>query len=187
MDIQHHKRACRQFAKAQRAKAQNPAAAYELIRQFPAPEFRHNSFGGIWPLSDEIDLRPLLSALHEMGALLALPCTPPAGHSLIFRTWQPGELLKPGLFGTSEPYSHKPEMRPNFIFVPLLAYNDKGKRLGYGGGFYDRTLERLRIYGDVFACGVAYSAQKLDAIPTCDQDERLDAILTPEGFYRFNL
>ena len=76
-------------------------------------------------------------------------------------------------------------MSPDFLFVPLLAFTARGQRLGYGGGFYDRTLNQLRAKGEVFACGVAYAGQEVSVLPTDDHDERLDGVLTEAEFRKF--
>jgi len=76
-------------------------------------------------------------------------------------------------------------LKPQLIFAPLLAFTSTGERLGYGGGFYDRTLETLRKSGEVFACGVAYAGQEVDHLPTDAHDVPLDGILTEDGFKAF--
>ena len=91
---------------------------------------------GFWPLGDEIDIRPLLHALHDRGHAIVLPVTPRRGEALTFRGWQPGDVLLPERFGTMRPVG---EVRvPDMLLIPLLAFDSGGRRLGYGGGFYDR-------------------------------------------------
>lgn len=185
MDIATEKNRARLQAKQRRLAAHDPAGAYELIRHFPALEFQRACYGGYWPLPNELDIRPLLESLHDMGESLALPCTPRKGHPLTFRAWQPSDTLKAGPYNTREPFPEQPEAFPDIVLVPLLAFTDQGERLGYGGGFYDRTLERIRNHKKVFACGVAYDGQKAMHLPTDAHDARLDAILTPSGFRKF--
>jgi len=138
-------------------------------------------------LPGEIDTRDLQYALASMGETLSLPCTPRKGHPLIFRAWSPSDPLKSGPYQTYEPYPDKPEVLPEIIFVPLLAFTARGDRLGYGGGFYDRTLAKLSQNHKIFTCGIAYNAQEASALPTDAHDVRLDAILTETGFRDFNL
>jgi 5-formyltetrahydrofolate cyclo-ligase len=135
---------------------------------------------GFWPIQDEIDIRPLLSALHERGHPLALPVTGRRGEPLIFRAWRPGAPLLPGRFGTSHPEGAI--LAPAVFLIPLLAFDRAGNRLGYGGGFYDRTLplspRALRI-------GCAFAAQELDSVPTGPYDQRLHAVVTEAGLRQF--
>ena len=185
MDIKSQKARARLQAKAKRAEAQDPAAAYELIQHFPAPQFRKAVVSGFWPIGDELDIRPLLGALHDMGHRLALPCTPRVGLPLVLREWSPTDTLIKGSFNTREPAKSQPEIRPDVVLLPLLAFTASGMRLGYGGGFYDRTLAKLKSEGDVFACGVAYAAQEAAHLPTDEYDSPLDAILTEKEFRVF--
>lgn len=186
MDIKSQKTRARLQAKALRAEVQDPAAPLELIRHFPAEQFRNATISGFWPLGDEIDVRPLLQALYETGHQLALPCTPRVGLPLVMRAWSPDDELKRGSFNTREPFETQPEIRPNVVLLPLLAFTASGMRLGYGGGFYDRTLAKLKSGGEVFACGVAYSAQEAAHLPTDKYDSPLDAILTEKEFRMFS-
>jgi len=173
-------------AKQRRAAADKPLGAVQLLEHVPAPIFKGRLIGGYWPLSGELDIRPLLQACHSQGHKLALPCTPRKGHPLIFRRWTPDDTLKAGPYGTREPYPEKEEVLPNLVLVPLLAFTAHGERLGYGGGFYDRTLVKLKDVGEVFACGMAYAAQEAATLPTDKFDQRLDGILTDQYFKAFN-
>lgn len=189
MNIAYEKTRARMQAKARRqafiAQGTAKAASIELLARFPPARFRGAVIGGFWPLAGEIDIRPLMGALSAQGHELALPCTPRAGNPLIFRGWQYGDKLKAGPYGTREPFSKAPQRAPDFVLVPLLAFNPLGERLGYGGGFYDRTLSELRGRGDVFACGAAFAAQEAPHIPTDEFDQRLDGILTEQFFRTF--
>ncbi len=172
-------------AKQVRAKAYDPAAPFELIRHFPAPDFKDFVVGGFWPIQSELDLRPLMSALEAMGHKLALPCTPRPGNPLTFRAWSTSDALKKGPHNTREPFADKEELFPDLVFVPLLAFTERGERLGYGGGFYDRTLAKLRARKKVFACGVAYAAQQADHLPVGPHDAPLSGMLTEKEFRKF--
>jgi 5-formyltetrahydrofolate cyclo-ligase len=131
---------------------------------------------GVWPLPGEIDLRPLLQRLAMAGHTLALPVTPQRGQPLTFRRWAPGEALQAGRFGTFEPTG--PELEPDFFLVPLLAFDRTGRRLGYGGGFYDRTLTARPA---VPRLGVGFAAQEMPAVPAGPMDIRLPRVATERG------
>ncbi|WP_017931679.1 5-formyltetrahydrofolate cyclo-ligase [Robiginitomaculum antarcticum] len=160
-------------------------ASIELINHFPAGTFQNAIIGGFWPMGDEIDILPLMSALLEMGHTIALPAVTRKNHPLEFRRYHIGDALERGPHGTRQPPKSSETLRPNLILMPLLAFTHLGERLGYGGGYYDRTLAKLRESHDVFACGVAYAAQEAQILPTEPHDMRLNGILTEIEFRRF--
>ena len=131
-----------------------------------------------WPMASELDPRPLMIELNERGHPIALPVVAGAARPLVFRAWSPGDVLTPAAFNTQVPDADQPELTPGVILVPLLAFDRAGYRLGYGGGFYDRTLEALRACGPMLAIGLAYSGQELPAVPRDPNDKRLDWIVT---------
>jgi 5-formyltetrahydrofolate cyclo-ligase len=131
---------------------------------------------GTWPMPGELDLRPLWHALHARGHLVLLPETPPRGEALIFRAWTPGATMIPERFGTKRPDG--PVATPDLIIVPFLAVDRAGHRLGYGGGYYDRTLAALP---DVPAIGAGFAALQLDSLPIGPHDRPLDEIFTEHG------
>ncbi|MFL1462140.1 5-formyltetrahydrofolate cyclo-ligase [Roseococcus sp. DSY-14] len=135
---------------------------------------------GFWPLPGELDLRPALAALHARGHALALPFTPPRGQPLRFRRWAPGEALAPGPMGTAHPAAEVP-LVPGVVLVPLLAFDRRGGRLGYGGGYYDRTLP---LFPHARRLGIAFAAQEVDEVPMQPHDIFLHAIVTEEGVTR---
>lgn len=179
------KKKARQIAKRRRQKLQSLNGPIDLIKHFPAAKFRGAHIGGYWPLPAEMDVKPLLLALSEFGVEISLPCIVGKEKALLFRKWRHEDEMRVGHFSVSEPHSHQPEVRPSFVLVPLLAFTSDGKRLGYGGGFYDRTLAKLREEGDVFACGVAYAGQEVPDVPTDEHDQFLDGILTEKYFKVF--
>lgn len=132
---------------------------------------------GYWPMGNEMDPRPLMLALAERGHRLALPVTPPRGQPLSFHAWAPGGALRPGPMGTLEPHEGE-ELRPDWLLVPLLAFDRAGRRLGYGGGYYDRTLAGLP---GAKAIGIAYAGQEMTEVPAGRQDMRLPLIATEAG------
>jgi 5-formyltetrahydrofolate cyclo-ligase len=131
---------------------------------------------GFWPLAGEIDIRPLLTALAERGHAVLLPVTPQRGLPLTFRRWRPGDVMASGRFGTPVPVGEP--MVPTMLLVPLLAFDRQGRRLGYGAGYYDRTLAALP---GAHTLGCAFAAQELDSVPAGPQDIRLAAIATERG------
>lgn len=134
-----------------------------------------------WPLGEEIDPRPLMKALHLLGHRLALPAIRAAGQPLNFRAWLPGDPLISAGFGTQEPAATAPSVTPSVLLVPLLAFDAAGYRLGYGGGFYDRSLALLRAAGDTLAVGLAYADQQVAAVPREATDQPLDLVVTERG------
>ncbi len=131
---------------------------------------------GYWPMAHEIDIRPLLHALHERGHVLCLPETTKPGQALIFRAWTPGAALIQGRYNTLHPAG--PEVMPDFLLIPLLAFDAAGHRLGYGGGYYDRTLARMP---HAFRLGCAFAAQRVDFVPREETDLCIQAIATESG------
>jgi 5-formyltetrahydrofolate cyclo-ligase len=139
------------------------------------------AIAGVWPLQGELDLRPLLHALHARGHPILLPQTPRRGNPLIFRRWAPGTAMIAERFGTQRPDG--PEGVPDVILVPLLAFDARGNRLGYGGGYYDCTLAALP---DREAIGFAHAGQQVDEVPTEPHDQPLHRILTDTALLHAN-
>ncbi|MCF6219847.1 MAG: 5-formyltetrahydrofolate cyclo-ligase [Robiginitomaculum sp.] len=182
-----NKTKARNAAKMIRAKlaAELPDAGVELLRHWPDIGIRAGCVAAYIPIHSEIDVWPLMRALANSGHDLALPCIKRKGYPLDFRVYEIGDKLRRGAFGTREPMRDKPLVTPDIVLLPLLAYARDGHRLGYGGGFYDRTLQKLRASGEIFACGVAYSGQEVPILLTDSYDEKLDGVLTETGFKGF--
>lgn len=140
---------------------------------------------GYCAFREEADPRALMLALAGAGHPLALPAIVAKGEPLRFHRWCAGDELCVHAYGVSEPLSTSPTVVPAVLLVPLLAFDRDGFRLGYGGGFYDRTLERLRAQGPVTAIGIAYAGQAVESLPRGDHDQPLDAVLTEDGLIRF--
>jgi 5-formyltetrahydrofolate cyclo-ligase len=136
---------------------------------------------GFAAINDEINPAPLMTWLQAEGFRLALPVMQGRGKPLLMRAWTPGDAMKAAAWGIAEPTDDKPALDPDILLVPLLAFDVRGYRLGYGGGFYDRTLHRLRKLKPVVAVGLAYDELRVDAVPAESYDERLDWVLTPSG------
>ena len=155
------------------------AAAQEIAaRPFPVSPAPGVTVSGFIPLKSEIDVRPLMHKLAEMGAKLALPVVVGRGEPLIMRAWAFGAPLKGGGWGISEPEDNAPEALPDILLVPLLAFDRAGNRIGYGAGYYDMTITSLRARKPVTAIGVAFGAQEVAEVPTTPRDARLDLVLT---------
>lgn len=134
---------------------------------------------GYWPVRDEIDPRPLMRRLIERGHACLLPVVAARDAPLTFRVWSPGMVLEPNAFGIPEPPEDAAEASPEVLLVPLLAYDGAGYRLGYGGGYYDRTIARLRRRRrETLAVGLAFEAQEVEALPRTAKDQRLDWVVT---------
>lgn len=133
---------------------------------------------GFWPMGPEIDIRPLLLALAARGHALALPVTPKRGQALVFRRWRWGEALARGPLGTRQPAGGE-TVRPDWLLVPLLAFDRAGRRLGYGAGYYDRTLAGLGPCA--VAVGCAHAAQEVPAVPAGPDDVPLARVATERG------
>jgi 5-formyltetrahydrofolate cyclo-ligase len=189
-DILDRKRDLRAQMKAARAKlsaAQMAQAADALAGQGLAflPSLAPSTVvSGFASMPEELRAWPLLRRLHRDGHPLCLPVIQGKGKPLIFRAWAPGDAMNQAVWGISEPKADKAELEPDVLLVPLLAFDAAGRRLGYGGGYYDRTLRGLRARKTIVAVGLAYDEQRIDAVPHLDYDERLDWILTPSGLIR---
>ncbi|MBN8292346.1 5-formyltetrahydrofolate cyclo-ligase [Rhodobacter sp. NTK016B] len=137
---------------------------------------------GYLPIRTEIDPRPPMAA-HD--GPVGVPVIPGQAQPLLFHLWTPEAVLVDGPFGARVP-ENGVAMIPRVLIVPLLAFDARGYRLGYGGGFYDRTLDMLRKAGPVTALGFAYGAQEIAEVPIDGYDQRLDGIVTEDGLRRFD-
>jgi 5-formyltetrahydrofolate cyclo-ligase len=176
----------RALAKARRAAispAEREALSTALVAHAAwlsslAPGGRISAFLSI---GDEIDLGPLMQALRERGHTLALPVMQGRAKPLLFRAYAPGDAVAATAWGIREPLPAAAAVDPDVLLVPLLAFDRTGHRLGYGGGFYDRSIAEARRTRNTTAVGVAFDQQRLDAVPHVDYDEPLDWVLTPSG------
>lgn len=143
-----------------------------------ARRLRPKVVSAYYPLPGEPSTLALLERLAAARFTTALPVTGKRGTPLVFRLWKPGEPTVRGKMAIEEPLATAPETDPDLLFVPLAAFDRTGHRLGYGAGFYDRTLAALRAKKPVWAAGVAYSMQEVPQLPFEAHDERLDYVLT---------
>jgi 5-formyltetrahydrofolate cyclo-ligase len=146
----------------------------ELLSGFP----KATVVAGYWPIGTELDVRHTLSHLDLIGFGCALPVVVAKGEPLTFRTWTPQVLMERSGLGILAPASTVPEVDPDVLLVPLLSFDRAGYRLGYGAGFYDRTLERLRRSKRVTAVGIGFAAQEVDSVPRDQYDQPLDWLVT---------
>jgi 5-formyltetrahydrofolate cyclo-ligase len=184
--IQGAKFELRRSALAQRnetAAKRGPLAAQALAAQIQnaMPEPQGLIIAGYWPLGSELDCRPAMRDLCARGGRLCLPVAGQRGDRLIFRQWTPEAQLETGPFGTSHPPATAPTIEPTIILVPLLAFDDQCRRLGYGAAYYDRTLSLIRRERSVAAIGVAFAEQQVVSVPVEPTDVVLDAVLTDQG------
>ena len=162
-------------------------AAAETIaaRPFPIPIKPGVIVSGFSPLKTEINPLPLLRRLADAGASLALPVVAGRGKPLIMRSYAFGQTLNEGVWGIREPKDDAPEVDPDILIVPLAAFDRHGRRIGYGAGYYDMTINRLRLMKPVVAVGIAYAAQEVPEVPVTPRDARLDLVLTERDVIDF--
>jgi 5-formyltetrahydrofolate cyclo-ligase len=164
------------FARRASAHAQGQGQAAEILADYLAGQ-AGRVLSGYMPMRSEIDPLPAMAA-HR--GLVGVPVIIGKGQALRFREWSPGCRMVEGAFKALIP-EEGAWVDPQVLIVPLLAFDARGFRLGYGGGFYDRTLEGLRAKGPVLAVGFAFAAQELAEVPTDPTDQRLDAVVTEQG------
>ncbi len=141
---------------------------------------------GYWTCREEADPRPLMEVLARKGHPLVLPRIVRRMAPLEFRRWIEGDPMRPNTFGIPEPLANAQIVTPSILLVPMLAFDPAGYRLGYGGGYYDRTLAALRAEHNVIAVGIAYAGQEIPDAAHRDYDQPLDAIVTEKGYRRFH-
>jgi 5-formyltetrahydrofolate cyclo-ligase len=133
---------------------------------------------GFMPLKTEINPLPLMRKLEAAGAQLALPAIDGRGKPLVMRAFAFGDELASGQWGIREPKADAPEVAPDILLVPLLAFDRTGHRIGYGAGYYDMTIAKFRSVKPVIAVGIAFAAQEIGQVPVTARDARLDLVLT---------
>lgn len=181
-------------AEARKAAAEVRNGAHDMAREdaglrlvalpWPiAPVQGRSVVSAFYPYETEIDTRPLLGHLAGEGWTTCLPIVIARGEPLVFRRWLPGEPTIAGVWGIPRPPDSSPLVEPDVLLVPLMAFDRRGYRLGYGGGFYDRTLALLRHKKPVVAIGVAYAAQEVDRVPHGDHDQPMDFVMTEKEVF----
>jgi 5-formyltetrahydrofolate cyclo-ligase len=178
-DLAARKDAARKAAFVRRKAAHDPDAATAGYLSEVLAGYRGVPVAGYSRMRTEIDPTPALEEAAAHGPV-GMPVIVRAGQPLVFRLWTPGCAMVPGEFGAAIP-ADGTLMVPEIVVVPLVAFDRKGGRLGYGGGFYDRTLEQLRARRRTLAIGFAYAAQEDTDLPLEATDQRLDLIVTERG------
>jgi 5-formyltetrahydrofolate cyclo-ligase len=167
--------------------AEQRAAAAEAVaaRGFPFAVAAGAVVAGYAPIRSELDPMPLLRRLADAGARLALPVIMGREQPLQFRSFAIGEVLAPGPLGILQPPATSAELVPDILLVPLAAFDRSGQRIGYGAGYYDRSIEALRGGNRAIAVGLAYAVQEIDAVPALPHDAALDYVLTEARTFDF--
>lgn len=168
-------RARAQASGAEAARWANAHAVEAIGRLGPA------TVAGYMPIGDELDPRPAMAALAASGYLVCVPVVEARGRPLAFHLWTPDAATAPGTYRIAVPVAAE-AAEPDVLLVPLLAFDRRGHRLGYGGGYYDRTIAALRARRPVVALGFAYAAQEMALVPDAEFDMRLDGIVSEDGY-----
>jgi 5-formyltetrahydrofolate cyclo-ligase len=147
-------------------------------RLFPIAVPKGAIVSGFMPMRTEINPLPLMRKLASQGAQLALPVIQGRGKPLLMRAWSFGAPLEARQWGIKEPLDSAPVVDPDILLVPLACFDRRGHRIGYGAGYFDKTIRALRAKKKVTAVGLAFAAQEIDRVPATDFDERLDVVLT---------
>jgi len=134
-----------------------------------------------WPRGSEVDVRPLMQGVLDMGRKVTLPCIVGDQRAMEFRAWEGGTPSAVSGFGIPQPDATARKLSPDIIITPLLAFDRRGHRLGFGRGFYDRTFYELRLLKEFKAVGVAYAVQEVPQVPNEKHDMRLDWVMTERG------
>ncbi len=145
-----------------------------------------SSVAGYYPISGEVDILTLMQLLNNLGIKISMPVVKEKKTPLIFRLWEDNSKMEHvNKYNIKQPNQEMPEVIPDLIIVPLLAFDKKGYRLGYGEGYYDRTISYLKEIGNKFiTVGVAFSFQYNEQIPIDEYDQKLDYIVTEEEFIK---
>ena len=185
-DLDALKKAARKAASAARKQAREDAGPH-AIADFTRVLLRSGAIkdgdivSGFLPIGSEINPTVALESLRAQGNDICLPCVIAPDTALVFRLWSPSDPLVDEDFGTKAPAPYAKAVDPDVLLVPMLAFDAAGYRLGYGGGFYDRSLEALRAKKTVTAIGIAYSGQEMEGVPRGPYDQPLDWIITEAG------
>lgn len=172
-----------QMPVAGRMRAAQAIIDHVLSVLMPRPD---SVIAGYWAIKGEVDVVPLLLEMIRRGHRAALPQVAEFRKPLIFRAWHEHARMQDGRYGIREPDPAEADaVVPDIILVPMLAFDERGGRLGYGSGFYDRTFDSLKTLHKVTAIGIAWDMQKLEGIPQDPYDYPMDMIVTEKNIYRF--
>jgi len=181
-DLEAAKADARMLMRAERASVEVGDSALRLIENFPIELAKLSPVAGYWPVGGEIDGRPLLAALAKVGRTIALPRMVSRNGPARFLAWR-GEPLTADAFGVPSPPAEGVDVTPKLILTPLLAFDRAGRRLGQGGGHYDRIISLYRAHGCI-AAGLAYAEQEMGEVPAGPHDAHLDWVITPKEAIR---
>lgn len=189
IDVDHQKNTLRQHMRVLRNTLQQsqPLAGQQLANQLLAwsivrPE---HTISAYWPINSEIDIRSYIQARYQQGGQVALPVVDPVNHQLHFHLWQPGLHMAINKFNIQQPDGACPQIDPDIVLLPLLAFDSHGYRLGYGRGHYDRTLYNRRTRKSLIAVGVGFDEQYVQTVPHDQYDQKLDYAVTPTRIHCF--
>lgn len=182
-DLDAAKADARMQMRAERAAIDPGDAALHLIDHFPLELAKLSPVAGYWPVGGEIDGRPLLAALAKAGRIVCLPRMETRTGPARFLAWRGSEALTADAFGVPSPPSTGADLAPRLILTPLLAFDRAGRRLGQGGGHYDRIISLYRAHGCI-AVGLAYAEQEMGEVPAGAHDAHLDWVVTPKEAIR---
>lgn len=182
-DLESEKADARMLMRAERAQVEPGDAPLRIIENFPIELATLSPVAGYWPVGGEIDPRPLMAALAKAGRTVALPRMETRAGPARFLAWRGGEALTADAFGVPAPPPTGADLSPRLLLVPLLAFDRAGRRLGQGGGHYDRIISLYRAHGCV-AVGLAYAEQEMERVPAGAHDAFLDWVITPNEAIR---
>jgi 5-formyltetrahydrofolate cyclo-ligase len=167
--------------------AEQRAAAVQAVaaRGLPFAVAPGAVVAGYAPIRSEFDPMPLLRRLADAGARLALPVIMGREQPLQFRGFSIGQALERGPLGIQQPPVASAELIPEILLIPLAAFDRTGHRIGYGAGYYDRSIEALRGGNRAIAVGLAFAVQEIDAVPALPHDAVLDYVLTETQTFDF--
>lgn len=190
-DILNQKKTLRQEALRHRVmmdpRAENPEEVGALFFETLKPQI-DQIVALYWPIDKEFDPYAIMEQLQHNGNLCALPVVVKGSRVLKFAVWKEGDPLEEGAYKIPQPVVNEAThwVGPDIVLVPFLAFDRQGYRLGYGGGYYDATLQALRKERDILAVGVGYACQAcLFKLPVEEHDEKLDWVITPQGAHYF--
>jgi len=182
-ELEAAKADARMLMRAERNAIEPRDASIKLIEHFPLELAKHSPIAGYWPVGGEIDGRPLLAALAKAGRVVALPRMEGRQGPARFLAWRGTEALTADAFGVPSPPATGADLSPRLILTPLVAFDRAGRRLGQGGGHYDRIISLYRAHGAI-AVGLAYAEQEMGQVPTGPHDALLDWVITPKEALR---
>ncbi len=190
MNLEETKNFARIAAKKNRQQiatnSQDGRAAKKVARTFISKVGKNSGvpIAGYFPIGSELDIRDLFEELHISRYQYCLPIITDVSDILEFGSWCSGDSLVESKYGIMEPREESKRLVPKTLIAPMLAFDKCGYRLGYGGGYYDRTIAKLRkLDSKILVVGIAYAGQEVSQVPIDTNDQKMDMIITEEGFF----